>query len=177
MNNEHNSYKPTIDVEMREDDVLTNGAKNFSQVEGEAGPSKEVMLKQINVPRRGPKGNGGMVWARHQFVIGLACAGYNVQEISDLSGYGIGTIYQILNSEEAKSQLKQLMSVYDDQFKRLYPKVVKSINEGLDYPDMDIKHKNAALWLKYNKGLEKQPSSIHVTAEDVVMNILNNPGE
>ena len=177
MNNTNNSYKPTIDVAMNKDHRLPNGAKNFHQGEGEAGPGKEVMLKQINVPRRGPKGNGGMVWARHQFVIGLACAGYDVQEIRDLSGYGIGTIYQILNSEEAKSQLKQLMAVYDDQFKRLYPKVVKSINEGLDYPDMDIKHKNAALWLKYNKGLEKQPSSIHVTAEDVVMNILNNPGE
>lgn len=135
-------------------------------------PAPLLLSNNVRVPQRGPKDSNGMVWARHQFVIGLACSGYSPEEISELSGYGVGTIYQILRSDEAKSQLKQLMSVYDDQFKRLYPKVVQSIGDGLDYPDPDVRHKNAALWLKYNKGVEKTPN-INISAEDVVMNILN----
>jgi len=92
--------------------------------------------------------------------------------IRELTGYADSTIYAILASDEIKALKQQIMSYYDEEFKALYPEVIEAIRTGLDSED---KYLDAAkIYLKeFGKSQAGGKTEIHLTAEDIVFNILN----
>jgi len=124
------------------------------------------------------------VIARHRFVLELHLAGHRIKKslpgkpsIEELTGYSAVYISSILRSPKVQALKQQIMSLYDEEFKMLYPKVVKSIQDGLsDACDMPTRLSASKLWLKAHGKLQKddtQNTGMNVTAEDVVIQILN----
>ena len=136
--------------------------------------------------------------ARWRFVLELHLAGHQVtrdtvtqkvdeegiltnvvqkHSIQELTGYAPSTIYKILSSAEVEEMKQQVMKYYDSEFETLYPEVVDAVRRGLKSGD---KYLDAAkLYLKaFGKGGKSKDGSgttLNLTAEDVVFNILNQP--
>jgi len=126
------------------------------------------------------------VLPRHRFVLELHLAGHAVQRslpgkpsICELTGYSPAMVYRILASEEIQALKQQVMRAYDQEFEALYPEVVQAIREGLaDGNDMQTRLAASKLWLKAHGKLQPDnQGQVNVTAEDVVIQILNQASE
>lgn len=124
--------------------------------------------------------------ARHRFVLELHLAGHQVGQstvekpsISELSGFAPATVYAILKRDDIHALRQQIMRLYDLEFEALFPDVIQTIREGME-PGKEMKDRIAAskLWLKAHgrPGAAVGGSTINVTAEDVVFQILNQGG-
>ena len=115
---------------------------------------------------------------RHQYVLALHLSGKKVNEIESLSGYRPATIYHILQEPNVLALRQQLLNHTSKEFEALFPKVVDCIRDGLDSPDLKINLEASDKWLKaHGKYAKSEATTVNITAEDIVMNILNQAPE
>lgn len=105
-------------------------------------------------------------------VLDYRLAGKKVSEIRALTGLSVPFIYRIL-SDERTLQVKQfLLNQTQEEFSCLFEDVVKVVKDKLK--DKEKQLEAASLWLKANGKIGKDAqTTVNVTAEDVVMQILN----
>ena len=110
---------------------------------------------------------------KYFYIMSLRMAGHPVTEISELTGLSTPRIYAVLNDERCVQIRQQILSHTQDEFENLFEKVVKAVKEGLDNGDIGTKLEASKIWLKAHGKYTREDSSINVTAEDVVIQILN----
>lgn len=111
---------------------------------------------------------------KHQYVLALHLAGKKVHEIEKETGYSPGWIYKILALPNVVALRQQIQSSLDDEFSALQGKVNDTIRDALDSPDLKIALEGADKWLKVmGKYAKKEGMSVNVTAEDLVLQIMN----
>jgi len=113
---------------------------------------------------------------RWYLVLTLHMTNTPVQEICEITGYADSTIYSILSDERVIGMRQQILHHTGQEFENLYPKVVKSITDGLDCTDIKVRLDAADKWLKAHgkyKG-DGESKVVNVTAENVVMQILQD---
>jgi len=110
---------------------------------------------------------------KYFYIMSLRMAGTPVTEISELTGLSTPRIYGILNDERCVQIRQQILSNTQDEFENLFAKVVQAVREGLDNGDVGTKLEASKIWLKAHGKYTKEETSLNVTAEDVVIQILN----
>ncbi len=111
---------------------------------------------------------------RHQYVLALHLAGKKVSEIEQLTNYRPPTIYKILSQPNVIALRQQLLNHTEKEFEALFGKTVDAIREGLGCGDLKIQLEAADKWLKaHGKYQKSEGTQVNITAEDIVMNILN----
>jgi len=111
---------------------------------------------------------------RWRVVLDLHLAGHSKEAISKATGYTVNSIYRILNHKDVQLVRQQLMESTQQEFEALFSKVVTTVRTALDDPDPKVGLMATAQWLKASgKGSERGNTTINVTAEDVVMQMLN----
>ena len=111
---------------------------------------------------------------RWKVVVDMHLAGSKVKEICARTGYAPPTVYHILNSERALRAKQFLLEHTQEEFTALFERVVDVISEKLKDPEKALEAAN--LWLKANgKFKESTKSTFHISAEDIVMQIMNQP--
>lgn len=112
-------------------------------------------------------------------VLSLHLAGKTVKTICEETGYKTPTVYKILADERVVQIRQQLLEHTQVEFEALYPLVVDSIRKDLMSQQPDRENRARDQWLrasgKYTS--EKTTQNITVTAEDVVLQILNQAKE
>jgi hypothetical protein len=106
-------------------------------------------------------------------------AGLKVKEICRETGYKEASVYAILKDPRVVQVRQGLLVEAQDRFESLYPKVVDVIAENLNSPDSETAARAVDQWMrgagKYKDG--GQSGQVNVTAEDVVIQILNQNSE
>ena len=112
---------------------------------------------------------------RWLYVVQLHLAGKKIKEIAEATGYTENSCYRILNHEDVNVVRQQILDTTQKEFEALFSKVVKAVGEGLDDPDPKVKAIYTSQWLRANGKLSGDRTIINnnITAEDVVMKILN----
>lgn len=112
------------------------------------------------------------------YVLSLHLAGHTTWEICEVTGYQPSTIYTILNDPRTVAVRQQMLYNTDKEFEALFSKVVGTIRNGLNSSEFADQMKAADMWLKANGKYQKKEEAqgVTVTAEDVVINILNQNG-
>ena len=95
-------------------------------------------------------------------------------EVSELTGYSLGNVHRILNTDEAIAHKQQIFDLYDESFKALYPQTIKAVKDGLESDDEKVKLNAAQIWLKaHGKFVPDREGDTNITAEQIVVQILN----
>lgn len=129
---------------------------------------------RYQVRRRVTRKETDPVSHRHQYVLALHLAGRRVHEIEELTGYKPPTIYHILSEPNVLALRQQLLNHTSKEFEALFGKTVEAIRQGLDSADAKIQLEAADKWLKaHGKYQKSEGTQVNITAEDIVMNILN----
>ncbi len=81
---------------------------------------------------------------------------------------------RVIQRPEAQKELTRLGMVLDDEYAKLFGKVVEVLRESLEHPDPDVRLNAVNLWFK---GSGKQQANINVklSAEDVIAKLLHDP--
>ena len=87
----------------------------------------------------------------------------------------MGNIYQILKNPRVQAVRQQMLSVYQDEFEALFPKVTQNIRTQLDSADVKTQQVAQDQWFKAEKkfSLRHGQSGVAETAEDMVAKLLN----
>lgn len=133
---------------------------------------------RFQVRRRLTRKETDPVSHRHQFVLALHLSGLKVHEIEKITNYKPPTIYHILSEPNVIALRQQLLNHCSKEFEALFPKVVDGIRAALDSGDPKTVLEAADKWLKaHGKYAKSEGTTVNITAEDIVMNILNQaPG-
>ena len=111
---------------------------------------------------------------RHQFVLALHLSGLKVDEIEKVTRYRPATIYHILSEPNVIALRQQLLHHTSKEFEALFPKVVDGIRVALSSGDPKTVLEACDKWLKaHGKYAKSEGTTVNVTAEDIVFNILN----
>lgn len=135
-----------------------------------------IVSRQPRFKRRGMKVlEHRPVSPRWKYVLELSLAGASPARIQELTGYSPSMMYRILADPRIVAVKQQMMRYYDDEFERLYPKVIQAVRENLDHDDPKVRNDAAKTWLKAHGKFTPDQSSnqVNVTAEEVVFQILN----
>jgi hypothetical protein len=93
------------------------------------------------------------------------------------TGYAPATVYKILADERVVQIRQQLLNHTQTEFEALYPAVVNSLRKDLLSGQPDRENRARDQWLhaagKYQSG--SQSTNVTLTAEDIVVQILNQP--
>jgi len=101
-------------------------------------------------------------------------SGKRVHEIEELTKYRPATIYAILSSPNVLALRQQLLNHTSKEFEALFPRVVDCVRDSLASPDLNVALKGSDMWLKaHGKYAKSEGTTVSITAEDIVMNILN----
>ncbi len=112
---------------------------------------------------------------RWKVVLDYRMAGKKVPAICKLTGYSPAFVYRILNDERTLLAKQFLLAQTQEEFSCLFEEVVRVIKEKLVDPEKALEA--ASLWLKANGKLrDKDKIQVNVSAEDIVMQILNQEG-
>lgn len=108
-------------------------------------------------------------------VVSLHLAGKSTKEISEITGYSVGTLYGILKNERTQAVRQQLLSVYQDEFEALFEKVIGNIRTQLDAKDTKTQQVAQQQWLNAEKKFKivRGGNGDGETAEDLVAKLLN----
>lgn len=118
---------------------------------------------------------------RHFFVLTLKMAGhYPTKEvpgkpsIRSLTGYSPAMIHRILADPDMIAMRQQILTEYDREFEDQYALVIEGVRKHLESDSLSDVEKGAKLWLgEHGKGQKsKTGDTYHITAEDVVFNML-----
>lgn len=123
--------------------------------------------------RRLKKNDFEPIPSKYFAVLSHHLSGKTVRQISDLTGYKLPSIYKILSDERVVQVRQQLMKVTESEFEALYAKAVQAIRAGLDDCDLDVALRAADMWFKAHGKYKSTQTVQNITAEDVVIQILN----
>ncbi len=119
------------------------------------------------------RGPGVMGWK----VVGLYLKGKTRKEIAAECGISYMSVCKILNHPDAVAMTGQYLKSIREDISMLIPKVYERIREQLDSGDPKIVAKAIELWHNMEKGqIDHSSNNVHLTAEDIVINILNHNG-
>ena len=108
-------------------------------------------------------------------VLDYRLAGKKVSEIKALTGLSTPRIYHILADERTLLAKQFLLEQTQEEFSALFEKVVDAVRLNLEDPEKQLEA--ASLWLKANgKFREGGTTTVNISAEDIVMQILNQEG-
>jgi len=113
---------------------------------------------------------------RWYYVISLHLSGYSAQEISGLTGFSTQRIYSILRDERSIQVRQSILSGLDDELQALYPQVVQAMRDALQSPDIKVRLQASDQWFRTQGKFKGDQKGLNVTAEDVVIQILNQAG-
>lgn len=105
-------------------------------------------------------------------VLALHMARTPIREICEETGYAESTIYRILKDERLVAVRQQQLSYLDDKFENLKDEVIQVVADGLSSSDPSIQLNAAGKWLAHHKKEKGTVQVNNVTAENVVMQIL-----
>jgi cobalamin biosynthesis Mg chelatase CobN len=113
---------------------------------------------------------------RWQAVLAYHLAGKKVDEITQLTGYSKPAVYSILANKAVQGLRQKMLASTQQEFEALFARVVETIRGALNSNDDQIKLAAANQWLKANGKYAptRIDQSTHITAEDVVLNLLSN---
>lgn len=108
-------------------------------------------------------------------VVSMHLAGVPTRDICEETGYSMGNIYQILKNPRVQAVRQQMLSVYQDEFEALFPKVTQNIRSQLDSKDIKTQQVAQDQWFKAEKKFspKRNQSGVAETAEDMVAKLLN----
>jgi hypothetical protein len=131
-------------------------------------PDRFAMRRHLRRDEKSP------VSHRYQYVLALHLSGKKATEIMALTKYSSATVYKILSDPAVIAMRQQLLNHTAKEFEALFPKVVDGIRACLDSGDPKTVLDAADKWLKaHGKYQKSEGTQINITAEDIVMNILN----
>jgi hypothetical protein len=111
------------------------------------------------------------------YILSLHLAGKPAKQISELVDRHPLTIYKILKDPRVVQVRQQILDGVGNEFEALYSDVVQTIRDGINDPDIEVRLTAADKWLKaHGKYGSSNQVVNHLTAEDVVINILNQNG-
>lgn len=110
---------------------------------------------------------------RWKEVVYLHMKGAPAEQIAKLTGYTENSIYRILHNKDVEVIRQELMSGYKKEFEALQKKVVEAVRKGLDDPDPKVNLIASGQWLKASEDKGKGSTNVSITAEDIVVQILN----
>lgn len=116
------------------------------------------------------------VLPKHRVVLELHLCGLTAEQVAQKTGYSVPAVYTILSREDIIGLRQQIMAYYDQEFEALFPDVIIAVREGLCSDDMGQRLDAAKTWLKAHGKFSSEPKQgqqINLTAEDIVVNILN----
>jgi hypothetical protein len=123
---------------------------------------------QVNVPRKIP--------LRWHYIVALHMSGRPVRVIAQEAGLGEQAVRRILSHPDVQYIRQQLLASLDQEFEALWSKVISNLREQLDHEDQQIRLAAQNQWLKASgryQQLTKQKLADAISAEDIVINILN----
>jgi predicted transcriptional regulator len=123
---------------------------------------------QVNAPRKIP--------LRWHYIVALHMAGRSVRTIAQETGLGEQAVRRILAHPDTQYIRQQLLASLDQEFEALWGKVINNLREQLDHEDQQIRLAAQNQWLKASgryQQLVKQKLADAISAEDIVINILN----
>lgn len=109
---------------------------------------------------------------RWRNILYLHLSGKSAKEIAFRTGYSLNSIYRILSLDEIEILRGKMLQHTQKEFDALYEEVTEAIRNGLKDPDPKVQAIFTGQWLKA-RGKVKEDVNTNVTAENVVMNILN----
>jgi predicted transcriptional regulator len=107
------------------------------------------------------------------FVVQLCLQGYRQDEIAELSGYAPQTVSKILSDDRCVQVRQQYLKGHDAEFESLYPEVIEAVRSGLNHADMKFRLDAAEKWLKAHGKYRENTTNVNISAEDVVVKLLN----
>ena len=112
---------------------------------------------------------------RDFFVLSLHLSGSTAEEIAELAGYSSPySVYNILRKKEVILVRQQLLESLELEFEALQGQIFQTVKDKLKSQDERIQLESVQIWMKYfGKFLPKSDGESHLTAEDVVKQILN----
>ena len=116
---------------------------------------------------------------RYWNVLAMHMAGKQVAEIREECGYAESTIYGILKDERIVAVRQQLLKGLDDELEVLYKDAINAVRTALGAEDIDTRLKGADMFFKVQGKYKPQTgnTTIHVSAEDVALQIINQAKE
>lgn len=116
---------------------------------------------------------------KYHKVLSLHLSGKPVHVICEETGYKESTVYSILKDERVTQIRQQLLNHTQIEFEALYGRVVDTLRDDLFSEQPDRQQKARDQWFrasgKYSKDTG-EGTTINLTAEDVVFQILNQKG-
>jgi hypothetical protein len=109
-------------------------------------------------------------------VLHLHLAGKSAKEIAFRTGFSLSYVYVVLNHKDVGYMRQQLLANTQQEFEALYERIVQSVRDDLDSGDPERISDARKDWLKAHGKVSKEDAAnlnIHLTAEDVVMQIQN----
>lgn len=112
-------------------------------------------------------------------VLHMHLAGRSNKEIAAELGYSLNSTYRILNHKDTQYVRQQLMQSTQQEFEALFNNVVDAVKTGLKDLDPKVQLSAASLWLKSHGKIKEADggTTVNVTAEDVVFQILNQSNQ
>jgi len=118
---------------------------------------------------------------RHAHVLALHLSGKKAAEIAEITGYSYGRVIQILNDEpEVEALRQQHLNVLDKEFQAMWSRIIAKVEEALDSNNMDVALRAVDIWMKAVKKYKvdaPQGNTFNLTAEDIVLQIMQRSGE
>jgi hypothetical protein len=130
---------------------------------------------QPTVYHKQPNANNPIPLKWHT-VLALHLSGKKDKEIALETGYTANSVWRILNHKDVQYVRQQLLANTQKEFEAQFVKVVDNVNKGLDDPDAKIRAIYINMWLKAHGKFaneSKGNGQVNITAEDVVLNMLN----
>lgn len=134
------------------------------------GPTQGSNVALRNYPVR--KQNEEMSHRWYQ-VLALHLAGMSGKDIAETTGYEPNTVSVILNHESMRALRQQLLADHWKEFEALQAKTIDVIRTQLDSQDAKIQLLAANMWLKAMGKYGQKITPLSISAEDVVVQILN----
>ena len=109
---------------------------------------------------------------RWYYVLALHLAGKTQEEIGEEVGYTPATVSRILNDKQMVRLRQQLLEDSWKEFEALQNKVIGVIRDKLASQDEGVQLAAVNIWLKAAQKYGQKLTGVNVTAEDVVLNIM-----
>jgi len=110
---------------------------------------------------------------RHRMMLRMVAAGIPLPQIESELAVSAQAIRNTIGCQLGQQYLASLETELDDEFKRLFKKVVKVIDDGLSCADSSIALASANLWLKAHGKFVHKVETRNLTAEDIIAKIVS----
>lgn len=114
-----------------------------------------------------------------KYIVALHLSGRSNKEIAAITGYADMSISRILKDERCEQLRQSLLEDTQKEFDALWSTVVDNLRAQLTCSDTSVQQAAQAQWLKASGKFapKMQAPTTMITAEDVVVNILNQNGD